>query len=141
MDLSPLHRMPAPEGIALRKGFVYAGVAMLVVGIVIFAACSFAVSQAATDFMNCVGTNPYAGTPPSACLTAMGNMFVYGMLEWVGIFVGVVGFVVLLVGLLVPPEHPTFAPPPYYPSQYPPQYYAPPPAYPPQGPQTPPPQP
>ncbi len=121
----------------MRKGFVVAGVATLVVGIVIFAVCAFAVSQAATDFMNCVGTNPYAGTPPSACLSSMSSMVVYGALEWVGIIVGVVGFVVLLLGLLLQPEPPAIAPPSYYA----PPYYPPPPVYPPQGPQTPPPQP
>lgn len=119
----------------MRKGLVYAGVAALIVGIVVFAACAFAVSQAATDFMNCVGTNPYQGTPPTTCLTAMGNMVLYGTLEWVGIIAGVVGFIILLLGLLLPPEQPTLAQP-----YYAPQYYAPPPAYPPQGPLTPPPQ-
>ncbi len=121
----------------MRKGLVFAGVATLVVGIVIFAICSFAISQAATEFMNCVGTNPYAGTPPSACLSAMSSMVLYGMLEWIGIIVGVVGFIVLLLGLLLQPEPPAMAPPPYAG----PQYYPPPPVYPPQGPQAPPPQP
>ncbi len=120
----------------MRKGFLYAGVAVLVVGVVIFAICVIAVNQAATEFMNCVGTTPYYGTPPTACFSAMSSMVLYGALEWIGIIIGVVGFVVLLLGLLLQPEQPTTAPP-----YYAPQYYAPPPAWPPQGPQTPPPQP
>lgn len=131
--------MPPQEGNALRKGLVYAGVATLVLGIVIFAVCTFAISQAAADFMSCVGTNPYQGTPPAACLSAMSTMVLYGALEWIGIIVGVVGFVVLLLGVLLEPDRPTMAPP-YYPSQVPPApYYGPPPVNPPQGPQTPPP--
>ncbi len=120
----------------MRKGFVYAGVAGLIAGVVLFVVCAFAVNQAALDFMNCVGGTPYSGTPPAACLSAMGSMVLYGSLEWVGILIGVISFVVVVLGLVLQPEQPTMMPPPYYA----PQYYAPPPAYPPQGPQTPPPQ-
>ena len=121
----------------MRKGLLWAGVMTLVASVVIFAVCAFESSQAANQLFSCQPSNPYNAPLPPECMSALGTMILFGMLQWVGIIGGVVGFVVLILGLLLQPEQPTMAPPPYYA----PQYYPPPPVYPPQGPQTPPPQP
>ncbi len=127
----------------MRTGIVSAGAVLLVVGVIVFVLCAVEVGQATTDFLNCMNGigYPYPGpypTVPTACSAAMGAMVLYGTLEWIGVLVGAVGFVLLLVGIFLEPPRPAVVPPPYY---YPPPVYPAPPAYPPQGPQTPPPQP
>ncbi len=110
-------------------------------GIVVFVVCVAEVAQASTDFINCMNGNPITypyGSLPPACTAAMSTMLLYGSLEWIGILVGIGGFVLLLVGLLLQPPRPEYAPPGYYP---PPAYVPPPAAVPPQGPQAPPPPP
>ncbi len=122
----------------MRKTLVSAGAVLLVVGLVVFVVCVVQVAQASAAFMNCLNGNPIGypyGSVPTACTDAMGTMILYGTLEWVGFLLGIGGFVLLLVGLLLQPPRPEFAPPSYYP---PPAYIPPPAAAPPQGPQTPP---
>lgn len=115
--------MPREEGIVLRKGLSIGGAALFVFGLVIYVVFVVAATQATTDFMNCLSGNP--GYPlPSACTSAMSAMALYGSLEWVGAAFGLIGFVLLVLGLVLPPERPTVPPSAFYP----------PPGYPPPGP-------
>lgn len=117
---------------------LFAGVALLVVGVVLFFAFVVAASQAAADLMNCLNTTPtypmygYPGT----CANAMSTMWIDQAMEGVGGIMALVGFVLLILGFILEPQRPTPFAVPYYP----PPVYAPPPSYtPPQGPQPPPP--
>ena len=137
MRLRRAGAMPAPEGITVRKGIFFAGVALLVVGLVAFVIALVGVSQATADLLSCMNGVPFNPSPfvPSACSNALAAVSLYDGLELLGGVVGVVGFVLLIVGLVLPPERPALAPMPYYP---PPVYGAPPGHSPPQTPQPPP---
>lgn len=131
--------MPVPEGFPLRVGLVLAGMAVLVLGVVVFVAAAIGLGQASAAFFGCLNnypTYPPFGVP-TACTDAMGAMATYQGLEALGGILGVVGLVVLVIGLVLQPERPV--PMTAY---YPPPVYGPPPGYSaPQGPQNPPPQP
>ncbi len=122
----------------MRRGILFAGLALLVVGLVVFVIALIGVGQATADFLNCMNglpANPFLPVP-SSCSNAMAAITLYEGLEILGGIVGLVGFVILVVGLILPPERPVLAPMPYYP----PPVYGAPPGYPPPGPQPPPPQ-
>lgn len=127
--------MRRPEGFSVRKGLIYAGAGLVVLGIALFMVSVVQVAQATTNFMNCLNGAPTSGVP-AACTSAMTAVVLFGSLEWFGFILGIVGAVVLIVGFVMEPERPVVAP-----------VYGPPPAYyaaaapPPQGPQSPPPQP
>lgn len=124
----------------VRKGILFVGLAVLVVGIALFAAAAVQVQQAATAFMNCLANFPSGpiGGFPSSCVDAMNAAATWQLVEGLGGILGLVGFILLLLAFILEPERPAVAYGPYYP----PPVYAAPPAYAPsQGPQTPPPQP
>ncbi len=122
----------------MRTGVVIAGVIVTIVGVVLFAFGVMGVGRATTDFMNCLNgfpTQPTFGYPTS-CVNAMNAAATWGLVELLGGFLGVAGFLVLIVGVLLNRERPA----PVYAPVYPPPAYAPPPVYaPPPGPQNPPP--
>ena len=124
----------------MRKGLVYAGAGLLVLGVVVFTMGLLGTGQASAAFLNCL--NGYPMYPPfgapSACVSAMNDLALYQGVEALGGVAGLVGFVLLIVGIILQPEGPAPAPMAYYP---PPIYGPPPGGIPPQGPQSPPPQP
>ncbi|HYM39231.1 MAG TPA: hypothetical protein VEY12_03665 [Thermoplasmata archaeon] len=124
----------------MRKGILYAGVAVLVLGLVVFVIADLGAGQAYSALVGCLNgfpANPTYPMPP-ACSDAMRAIAMYGGLEIVGGILGLVGIVLLVIGLVLPPERPVPAVMPYYP---PPVYGGPTGYTPPQGPQSPPPQP
>ncbi len=126
----------------MRNGIFYGGLAVLLVGLVVFAIAAVGAGQAAAAFAGCMNgyqPNPFNPTPyvPPACSNAFGAIAMYGGLEVLGGALGFVGVIILVIGLVLQPERPMPAAMPYYP----PPVYGAPPGYPPQGPQAPPPQP
>ncbi len=121
----------------MRKGVVFGGATLLVLGVVVFAIAAVGAGQAASDLGNCLNgfpSNPTFGFP-SACADAMGSLWLYQGIEALGGVLGLAGIVLLVVGLILPPTRPAPASMPYYP----PPVYGPPPGYaPPQGPPPPP---
>lgn len=109
----------------MRRDLVLAGAALLIVGIVMFAFAWVGASQAAISFTNCLMSNPPTSTFPTACTEAVNAIAMYTTLEAVAGLLGLVGFVLLLVGLLLEPPRPAFFPMP----GYPPPAAAPPPGY------------
>ena len=111
----------------MRKDLVYVGGALLVVGVVVFGMSLAGAAAATTNFMNCMaGSPPLTPTLPNACTDALNALAMYGTLEGVGGMLGLVGFVLLLVGLILEPARPVSTPFP----GYPPPAWAPPPTYP-----------
>ena len=124
----------AAEGFALRKGLVLAGAATMVIGVAVFFVALVGASQAIAAFGNCLNnfpTYPMFGTP-AECANAMASLSLFQGLEALGGVLGVVGFVLLIVGIVLQPGRPGVTP------MYPPPVYAPPYPPPPQGPSPPP---
>ncbi len=123
----------------MRQGIVIAGVALLILGVVLFGVGMLEATQAAAAYVTCFMGGSLI------CTDLLGTMAFWGMIENVGIAVGVIGLIVLLVGAVLQEEgprptqpYPQYPPPAYPPSYAPPAY--PPPVYPPaQEPKTPPP--
>lgn len=103
----------------MRKGLVYAGVGILVIGVAVAVLGILGLGQASAAFLNCTNgfpTDPMFGFP-AACTNAMGAMVAYQGLEWLGGVLGLLGLVLLVVGLVLQPEGPaamTYYPPPVY---------------------------
>lgn len=124
----------------MRKGLVILGVAVLILGAVLFVVGWLESIRAAAAYLSCF----MGGT--LICTDVLASMALWGTIENLGILLGVVGLVVLIVGAVLQeegarpmPPYPAQYPPPAYPAAYPPPAY-PPPVYPPaQDPKSPPP--
>ena len=124
----------------MRRNLVYAGLALLILGIVVSALAVVGSGQATEQFMGClngVPSNPIGGFP-AGCADAMNALVVYSGLEYVGGIVGLVGLVLQVLGIVLEPVRPV---PAWVPNQPPPVYGSPYGHAPPQGPQGPPPPP
>lgn len=118
----------------MRRSLVYAGIAALIGGLIVYAIALVGVAQATANFVSCLNgfpSYPMYGVP-ATCSAAMGQLALYQGLEALAAVLGVIGIAVLVVGLVLGPEGPAPAPMPFYP----PPVYAPPPGY--THPQTPP---
>jgi hypothetical protein len=130
--------MRGTEGSDVRRSLVAAGAASLALGVVLFGLGVFEQAQASAALASCYVNPPMYGYP-TACTDAMNALFVWGSVMSLAGVVGVIGFVLLVLGFLLQPEgmrapYVPHYPPPVYAPSYPPPVYAPP-----EGPKTPPP--
>ena len=99
-----------------RRNRVYAGAAVLVVGVVVVGIGLAGYAEASANFMNCTAGFPMPEpTFPTACLDALNALGAYEMLSGFGGLVSLVGFVLLLVGLVLQPARPVPTALPGYP--------------------------
>ena len=132
--------MRDPEGFVTRRGLFAAGAGSLGLGVVLYVVGILQTSQAIAATFGCYGGYPVYNYPPG-CAEAQAALTLWQFVTSVGGVVGVVGFILLILGLVLPPEgarpgppYMPMYPPPVYAPQYPPPTYAPP-----QEPRTPPP--
>ncbi len=128
------------EGSVTRRSLFAAGAGSLGLGVVLYVVGILQTSQAIAATIGCYGSYPIYGYP-AGCAEAQASLALWQIVTSLGVIVGVVGFTLLVLGLVLQPEGvprmPPFMPmypPPVYAPQYPPPAY-----FPPQEPRAPPP--